>query len=201
MTTNPKTITFRPFSCRPVIAASKHRATHRTAYASYCYIRREPDVDAYGPMPSEWAERGDLVATGRTHPAQTPAWARSGPRIWKEADTSITPHTAGEAAAFHIVLSLPTSEDASGWQYLVETFCSERLAALGMAVDWAIHFKPDEIAPHAHLLVTARYWRRDRTPGRAHPRWLAGENAVRTAELAWIELAGLKEQSMFAVKA
>ncbi len=192
---------FRPFNCRPIVADHKLRATHRTAYASYCYIRREPDTDQYGPMPQEWATRGDLVAVGRVHPAQTPSWARTGPRIWKEADASITAHTAAEAAAFHIVLSLPASEDAERWQYLIETFCAERLADFGMIADWAIHHNPDEVAPHAHLLVTARYWRTDRTPGRLHPRWLKGEKAVRAAELAWIELAGLKTQSMFAVKA
>lgn len=192
---------FRPFNCCPIVADHKLRATHRTAYASYCYIRREPDTDQYGPMPQEWATRGDLVAVGRVHPAQTPSWARTGPRIWKEADASITAHTAGEAAAYHIVISLPSSEDAERWQSLIETFCAERLADFGMIADWAIHHNPDEVAPHAHLLVTARYWRTDRTPGRLHPRWLKGEKAVRAAELAWIELAGLKTQSMFAVKA
>ena len=197
MTANQTNTIFRPFNCRPVVCSGALRATHRTAFASYCYIRREPDTDKFGPMPEEWAGRGDLVATGRVHPAQTPAWARSGPRIWKEADASITPPLAGEAAAHHIVLSLPANEDAEIWQHLVETFAHEELAALGMIADWAIHYKPDQISPHAHLLVSARSWRKDRAPGRKHLRWLASQAAVRSAEDAWIKLSGVQRSSSF----
>lgn len=183
---------FRPFNLRPVVAVSKLRATHRTAYASYCYIRREPDTDMYGPMPQEWGARGDLVATGRIHPAQTPAWARSGPKIWKDADASVTPHHLTEAAAFHLVLSLPPSMDVGEWVDLIETFGTEHIANQGMIADWAIHYKPNEIAPHAHLLVTARSWRTDRNPGRQHPRWFASATAIRAAELGWIDISGLR---------
>lgn len=182
---------FRPFNLRPVVAESPHRATHRTAYASYCYIRREPDIDLYGAMPQEWSTRGDLVATGRIHPAQTPAWARSGPKIWKDADKSIKPQQPFEAAAFHIVLSLPPHDDAGDWQYLIETFCVEQLASYGMIADWAIHHRQTEVAPHAHLIVTARSWRSERSPGRKHPRWFVNQAAVRVAELAWIDISGL----------
>ena len=188
---------FRPFNFRPVIAENNLRATHRTAYASYCYIRREPDADAYGPMPREWATRGDLIVTGRIHPAQTPAWARSGPKIWKDADASVTPHLLAEAAASHIVVTLPPSEDASGWQHLIEKFCFGNFANLGMITDWAIHHKPDEIAPHAHLLVTARSWRADRNPGRRHTGWLASPEAIRTAKRAWIDVSGLRPVASF----
>lgn len=188
---------FRPFNCRPVVADSTLRATHRTAYASYCYIRRTPDADAYGPMPKEWATRGDLVATGRIHPAQTPAWARSGPKIWKDADASVYPHRLTEAAASHIVLSLPPSMEASDWVDLIEMFGTEHMADHGMIADWAIHYNPEQIAPHAHLLVTARSWRADRNPGRKHPRWLASREAIRKAELAWIDISGLRPSSSF----
>lgn len=185
MTNNPS---FRPFNLRPIVAESTLRATHRTAYASYSYIRRAPDTDMYGPMPKEWATRCDLVATGRIHPAQTLAWARSGPEIWKDADASVFPHRLTEAAAFHIVPTLPPSEDASAWVFLIDTFGTEQLADHGMIDDWAIHHKPEEIAPHAHILVTARSWRSDRNPGRKHPRWLAGPAAIRDAERAWIKI-------------
>ena len=190
----------RPFNLRPVCAAGEKRATHRTAYASYCYIRREPDADRFGSMPQEWAQRGDLVATGRVHPAQTPAWARSGPDIWLQADASITPLRVLEASAFHIVLSLPPEREEE-WQHLVETFCIDELASRGMISDWAIHHKPGQISPHAHLLVTARSWRRDRAPGRRHPRWFASEEAVRAAERAWIVLSGLRPTIVLKVAA
>ncbi len=183
---------FRPSNFRPVVAESTLRATHRTAYASYCYIRREPDTDRYGPMPQEWATRGDLVATGRIHPAQTLAWARSGPKIWKDADASVTQYHLTEAAAFHIVLSLPPSEDAGEWVHLIETFGSKHITNQGMIADWAIHYKPDEIAPHAHLLVTARSWRVDRNPGQQHSQWFANATAIRAAELGWIGISGLR---------
>lgn len=188
---------FRPFNLRPVVAESTLRATHRTAYASYCYIRREPDTDHYGPMPEEWATRGDLVATGRIHPAQTPAWARSGPKIWKDADASVFPHRLNEAVALHIVLTLPPSADASAWVDLIEEFGADHIANQGMIADWAIHYKPYEIAPHAHLLVTARSWRPDRNPGRQHQRWFASEAAVRMAGLAWIDISGLRPSRGF----
>lgn len=182
----------RPFNLRPVCSTGEKRMTHRSAYASYCYIRREPDSDHFGAMPKEWALRGDLVTTGRVHPAQTPGWARSGPQIWKEADASITPQRVMEAAAFHIVLALPPQLDESEWQHMIEDFCIVELACRGMIVDWAIHYKPDQIAPHAHLLVTARSWRHDRAPGRRHPRWFPNEEAVRAAERAWIRISGLR---------
>ena len=188
---------FRPCNIRPVIAENTLRATHRTAYASYCYMRREPDTDRYGPMPKEWATRGDLVITGRVCPAQTPAWARSGPKIWKDADASVFPHCLDQAAASHIVLTLPPHEDTSLWEHLIKKFGTEHLADHGMIADWAIHHKPDEIAPHAHLLVTARSWRTYRAPGRRHPRWLANPEAIRTAELAWIDISGLRPIASF----
>jgi hypothetical protein len=182
----------RPFNLRPVVCAGESRATHRSAFASYCYIRREPDADRFGRMPQEWASRGDLIATGRVHPAQTPGWARSGPQIWKEADASVTPQRVMEAAAFHIVLSLPPELNASDWQHMVEDFCIQDLASRGMIADWAIHHKPGEIAPHAHLIVTARSWRHERAPGRRHPRWFPSDEAVRAGERAWIRISGLR---------
>lgn len=183
---------FTLFNLRPVVCSGEMRVTHRTAFASYCYIRREPDADRFGRMPEEWATRGDLVTSGRVHPAQTPAWARSGPEIWKQADASITPQRVLEAAAFHVVLSLPADLDASDWEHLVQTFCIQELTNRGMIVDYAIHHIPGQTAPHAHLLVTARSWRRDRAPGRRHPRWFPSQEAVRAAERAWISIAGLR---------
>jgi hypothetical protein len=150
-------------------------------------------------MPHEWATRGDLVATGRIHPAQTLAWARSGPKIWRDADASVTPYHLTEAAAFHLVLSLPPSIETDEWVDLIETFGSAHIANQGMIADWAIHHKPDEIAPHAHLLVTARSWRTDRNPGRQHPRWFPSATAIRAAELAWIDISGLRPVPSFAV--
>lgn len=134
---------FHPFNLRPVVDKSALWATLSTAYASYCYIRRQPDTDRYGPMPQEWATRGDLVATGRVHPAQTPAWARSGPKIWKDADSSVFPHHLHEAVAFHVVLALPSGDDPSEWHQPIGTFCIERFANYGMIADWAIHYNPD----------------------------------------------------------
>lgn len=188
---------FRPFNLRPVVSEGHLRATHRTAFASYCYIRREPNTDRFGPMPQEWASRGDLIATGREYPTQTPSWARSGPKIWKDADNSIMPQQITEAAASHIVLSLPPEKDASGWKHLVKIFCNEHLASQGMITDWAIHYKPEVVQAHAHLLVTARSWRVEKSPGHRHPRWLMTHQAIRAAERAWIDISGLRPTSSF----
>jgi hypothetical protein len=186
------TTSFRPFNLRPVVSVGHLRATHRTAYASYCYIRREPDADQFGQMPKEWASRTDLIATGREHPAQTPSWARSGPKIWIDADRSIKPQQLSEAAASHIVLSLPPELEECDWVHIIKTCCNDHFASQGMISDWAIHYEPKKLAPHAHLLVTARGWRRDRSPGRRHRRWLMTQEAIHAAERAWFDISGLR---------
>jgi hypothetical protein len=191
----------RPFTFRPICHAGEMRMTHRTAYASYCYILRTPEADRFGVMPREWSTRGDLVVSGREHPAQTPAWAKAGPQIWQEADASITDARIGEAAAFHIVLSLPRDQDAENWQHLVEEFCRDVLCPKGMVADWAIHFLPGQIEPHAHLVVTARTWRRDRNPGRRHPRWFTTQEAILAAERQWIRISGAKPLGRFRIAA
>jgi hypothetical protein len=191
----------RPFVIRPVCdlplpGGKDLRCTHRTAYASYCYIRRTPDADVHGPMPTEWATRDDLVATGREFPASAPAWARTGPQIWLEADASVTPERAGEPSAFHIVMALPEM-GVDGWRYLIECFCDRVITSKGMIADWAIHAKKSEdgewaIRPHVHLLVSARTYRKDRRPGRRHPRWFGSTNDHLAAQRAWEDIAGLK---------
>ena len=80
---------------------------------------------------------------------------------------------------------------------IIETFGTEHIANQGMIADWAIHYKPNEIAPHAHLLVTARSWRSDRNPGRQHPRWFASAASIRAAELGWIDISGLRPVPCF----
>lgn len=188
---------FRPFVLRPVVSDGDLRSTHRTAYASYCYIRRKPDFDRFGPMPQQWAARSDLVATGRISPTHTPSWARCGPQIWKDADASVPSNRRSEAAAFHGVLSLPLDQDANTWKYLVEKFCTERLADYGMIADWAIHFKCGTLLPHAHLLITARGWRKDRCSGRRNALWFGSPASVRAAERDWLALSGLAPTQNF----
>ena len=66
-----------------------------------------------------------------------------------------------------------------------------------MIADWAVHYKPGEVLAHAHLLVTARSWRSDRSSGRRHPRWMVTQQAIRAAKRACIDISGLRPTSSF----
>jgi hypothetical protein len=160
----------RPFVVRPIIdrvglsgGAQPQLGTHRTAAASYLYIRRQPGSDSIGPLPPAYLAKGaDLVDMGRVYPRNTPPALREGRLLWDEADSAALRHDLGDASATHIVASLPSSMAPPEWRELVTKWALKALVAEGMIADWGIHalVDPDTgkwaVKPHVHALVTAR---------------------------------------------
>jgi hypothetical protein len=199
----------RPFVIRYVAAASaedgKPRyAAHRTAAASYCYIRREAGHDRFGPTPKAWLDkRPDLGSTGRRiSKTRVPERLRSGITIWQEADAAVAHLGEGEVVAAHIVASLPEDYEPDVWEDRVAEWLDNEFVYKGMAVDYALHALRNEdgswkIRPHAHMLVSLRCWRDDQYKGRRQRSWLVTRDHERALEDAWADLTGLRAASHF----
>jgi MobA/MobL family len=199
----------RPFVIRYVAAVSdgdgKPRyAAHRTAAASYCYIRREGGHDRFGHTPKAWLDkRPDLVATGRRiSKTRVPERLRSGLTIWQEADVAVAHLEDNEVVAAHIVASLPQDDDPELWEDRVAEWIDDKFVYLGMVADYAIHALRNEdgswkIRPHVHMLVSLRCWRDDQYKGRRQRSWLVTRDHERALEDAWADLTGLRAASHF----
>jgi len=192
----------RPFVIRPVSKegwengdGSDRRATHKTAYANYLYIKRRDGCDLLGPLP-RFSERDDLIDEGLAVPYSAPRWTTEPGRIWREVDAKLKGERNDSISARHIVLTLPRHLSREDWRRLVEGYLERHFTNRGMIVDWAIHARPGMgtgwlTPPHAHLLATARGWRHDRRQGLLHPVWFRGDAARRRAEQAWLRMSGL----------
>lgn len=175
----------RPFNVRWIIRDGEsihgedRRATHRTAACNYRYIMRQNGVDEFGPTP-DFASRGDLLATGRIAPWPGLKEPYAGIAVWEAADEAARYRRPKSPTAIHAVGSLPEDGNPGSWRNIIAEVCEPLLAGRGMIVDWAIHCLPDgangfKIKPHAHLLISARSWRRDRDPGAPRSLWLGSK--------------------------
>jgi hypothetical protein len=173
------------------------RKTHHTALASYLYIHRIPGRDHLGQLPPDYLVKSDdLVCSGRRHPLKgVPVPMRSGPQIWREANTA-TRDDLAHAAAVHVILTLPDIPQKA-WQPLVERFVDDHLVNLGHVVDYAIHAKPDGSGtgwathPHVHLLCSARRFKSDQRKGQRMRVWLCSKSQIEALENAWLSTTGL----------
>lgn len=155
------------------------KPAYRSAVANVAYIWRQSDVvDAMGPMPAAFERRRfELVSSGLLLPAKAPLWACEGYTIWREADgAALRTGDRTALSAWHIIVTLP-AELRGFWTKVVTDFADNHLVSKGAAVAYAIHAfggEEDELIvhPHAHLVVTGRYWRHDQRHGRRHPNWL-----------------------------
>jgi hypothetical protein len=202
----------RPFVIRYVAAVrdddGKPRyAAHRTAAASYCYIRRQGGQDRFGPTPKAWLDkRPDLVSTGRRiSKTRVPERLRTGMVIWQEADSAVAGLGADEVVAAHIVASLPEDYEPDVWDDRVAKFMDDQFVFKGMVADFAVHALRDDdgswkIRPHIHMLVTLRCWRDDQYKGRRQRTWLISRDHERILEDAWANLTGLRAASHFAAR-
>jgi MobA/MobL family len=202
----------RPFVVRYVAAASaadgKPRyAAHRTAVASYCYIRRESGLDRFGPTPAAWVDkRPDLVATGRRiSKNRVPERLRAGIEIWQEADSTVAKLGPDEIVGAHIVGSLPEDYEPDIWNDRIAEFLDNNFVYKGMVVDFAIHGLRNDngswkIRPHIHMLVTLRCWRDDQYKGRRQRTWLVTKEHERQLADAWAKLTGLRAPPFFGVR-
>ncbi len=193
-----------PFNARPVCAAGRETrstkgpySTHYTATASYFYINRLSGSDRFGKVPDAYVDRGDLLAAGRCHPQKLPPHLKSGDALWREADEAAALEGPQAVAATHIVADLPADADPARWTWLVEHFAYRHLVDKGMIVDWAIHNRQNADGvrlgtPHVHFLTTARFWRPNGRRGARHWQWLANADQIRSVEVAWLQLIGLR---------
>jgi MobA/MobL family len=199
----------RPFVVRYVAAAcaddGKPRyAAHRTAAASYFYIRREIGRDRFGKTPKAWLDkRPDLGSTGRRiSKTRVPERLRSGIALWQEADAAVANLGVDEVVAAHIVASLPEDYEPEVWDDRIAAFIDDQFVYKGMVVDFAIHALRSEdgswkIWPHIHMLVSLRCWRDDQYKGRRQRSWLISRDQERVLEDAWADLTGLRAASHF----
>jgi hypothetical protein len=190
------------FKIRPISGAWRHlgrRPAYRTAVCNVAYIWRDPAaVDRFGPMPFSFGQRSyELRAAGLMLPNSAPQWASEGYRIWEEADlAAVATGDATALTAWHVVFSIPTTVDERWWDWLVRSFIQRQLVAKGAAVAYAIHALRGAdgewiIHPHAHLVVTGRYYRHWRRTGQRHPAWLSGWRSHGRLERAWQARCGI----------
>lgn len=184
------------FKVRPISAAWRldgRTPAFKTAIANAAYIWRDSSpVDRLGPMPASFAERRcELRGAGLILPASAPLWATKGYAVWDEADAAtVATGDPTAVAAWHVMMEIPASIQASSWPSLVTAFVERELAAKGAATAWAIHALQGLdgewiVKPHAHLVVTARHWRHDCRQGQRHPAWIGSWSAQKRLEFAW----------------
>ena len=189
------------FKVRPI--SEQWRLVHRlpaykSAVANVAYIWRDSDVaDRFGPMPSKFAERRcELHGAGLILPASAPVWATEGYRLWQEADAAtVATGDPTSVAAWHVLMEIPRKVSPQRWTWLVTGFIERELAKKGAATAWATHaLQGDDgdwlVAPHCHLIVSARYWRHDDRHGLRHPGWIGSWPAQKRLEAAWSRRCG-----------
>lgn len=173
------------------------RRTLRTALANALYIRREKGQDDIGPTPDCSAKAHDLIACARAQPSNGPAASLDGDELWAAADRATKAADVKECAAFHIVGALNPERSPAQWQEDVVAWCDQVLTSNGMVADWAVHQagRPGEdgyVPPHAHLVVTARWYKSRCQNGRRHTKWFRKPGQIEDARLAWEWVAGVK---------
>lgn len=167
-------VNIRPVSARGLLTMSgDRRFTHASATANYLYITRQAGSDARGPL--DYRHRDDLVATGLELPRNHSAAVREPGRIWRELDEAMTTEAPDAVRCWHVVVTLPDSEEQDSWIDRVRRY-AQAIMRRGPAVEWAIHAKPDgrggwEIPPHCHLLLTTRGFKRTTMHGKTIPNW------------------------------
>ena len=184
-----------PFRVRAIseewMSANKVPA-YKTAVANVAYIWRDSaPTDRFGPLPAAFAQRRfELRSAGLILPGSAPLWAAQDYAVWAEADAAT--FATGDPTAiagWHMVLGIPDRVPAAAWRGLITSFVERELAAKGRVTAWAIHALAGEdgwiIAPHAHLIVTARGWRHDARHGRRGVGSIGSWGGQRGLELAW----------------
>lgn len=196
----------RPFNLRYAVRQRSERytpellRTHRTAKASWLYIRRQHGIDTFGPTP-DWSMRDDLVAFGRCAPARANDPALDELGLWERADRQASEIRPDEPVCAHAVGSLPLNEDLAGWRSIIEGFCEDYLTSQGMVVDWAVHHRDavdgqPTIMPHVHLLITMRVFDRAHPDvGRVRQNWLRTDKARKALAEKWWARTGLYPRS------
>ncbi|MCE7796518.1 MobA/MobL family protein [Sphingobium sufflavum] len=167
---------------------------YKSAVANVAYILRDSEpTDRFGPMPQRFAERRyELKGGGLMLPANAPIWAGADPyRIWREADAAaVATNDPTAMSAWHVMAEIPLHIPPENWVWLVQGFIQTQLTDNGAAVAWAVHAVEGGedgwiIAPHLHMIVTARHWRHEKRHGQRHFSWIASWAQQMQLQFAW----------------
>ena len=184
------------FAIRPISLcwrANDRAAAYKTAVANAAYICRDDEPkDRYGAMPHAFATRRyELRAGGLMLPNSAPKWAEEPYRIWREADAAADATGDPTAvSAWHVMCEIPATLTPSAWEPLVRDFVANEIVAKGAAAQWAIHAMQGDdadwiVAPHAHVIVSARRWRHDARQGERHSGWAGSFRRQQNLAQAW----------------
>ena len=134
------------FSVRGITPARGSSAVLSAAYQSGQALTCERTGES-----AAYSRRERVRESGIGLPPGSPEWASDRQRLWNEAEASWRGGTA--LVARRIEFALPRELDADEQRALVVDYAG-RLAAKGLAADWAIHDAGDG-NPHAHVLASA----------------------------------------------
>ena len=188
----------RPFEMTPIIHPNNGvpdpaSRTFWSAVANALYIVREDGDDIFGPTPgfaAKLLDCPDLIDHGRRGPIGCDADGVAGLDLWRTADRAAQIDRPSAPVAFHAIGWLPTECDPARWRELVLEFLDTQIVGNGMVADWAIHALADKDGewikrPHVHLVITARFWRKERRQGQPQAAWFPSAKRRLAAGDAW----------------
>lgn len=190
------------FTIRPISEQWRlkgRRPAYRTARANVQYIWRCSDGgDRFGPMPRWFGERGyDLRAAGLMLPNSVPAWAWRDYEVWDRIDAATAATNDPTAvSAWHILAELPARLDEARWECLARTYIQRHLVERGAAIAYAVHALAGAdqrwiVAPHLHIIVSARRFRSGHNHGERVSAWAGSWQSHSRFSAAWRTSCGL----------
>lgn len=99
-------------------------------------------------------------------PDNAPAWANNRQQLWNEVDKVEKQNTKTDnpRLAREVLISLPNDLDREVQTEMTRSFVEEEFVSNGMVADVSIH-RDDSNNPHAHILLTQRPFKDDKTWG------------------------------------
>lgn len=189
-----------PFEMTPVIHPQSgipdpKAKTFWSAVANALYIVRQDGEDVFGTLAfsGKLAQCPDLVDHGRRGPIGCDGDGLGGLDLWHAADRAAQIDRPSQPVAFHAIGWLPENGNAASWKEQVLEFLDTQVVANGMVADWAIHALADGQGgwvkrPHAHFVITARFWRRDRRQGQPQAAWFPSAKRRSAVGEIWEEI-------------
>lgn len=99
-------------------------------------------------------------------PENAPDWANNRERLWNEVDKVEKQNTKTDnpRLAREVLISLPNDIDREVQTEMTKSFVEDEFVSKGMVADISIH-RDDSNNPHAHILLTQRPFKEDKTWG------------------------------------
>lgn len=123
-----------------------------------------------------YSERTDEVIKFKNHsvkpesmiltPNNAPSWASNRERLWNEVDKIEKQNikTDNPRLAREVLISLPNDIEREVQTEMTKSFVEDEFVSKGMVADVSIH-RDDSNNPHAHILLTQRPFKEDKTWG------------------------------------